>query len=143
MRRFQLLGMYVLAVIVTLGVSIMSISSMRTAVAGSSITPVDETPPAPADTTAAPATAPAQDSQVRIDNFAFNPKELTIPAGTKVTWVNKDDVPHTATSKDKPPAFDSKALDTDDTYSFTFSKPGTYQYYCKVHPHMTGTVIVK
>ena len=85
----------------------------------------------------------ATESLVEIDNFVFKPKELTIAVGTKVTWVNKDDVPHTATSSDDPPAFDSKALDTDDKYSFTFTKPGTYKYFCKVHPHMTAVVIVK
>ncbi len=80
---------------------------------------------------------------VSIDNFNFKPKELTISAGTTVTWVNKDDVPHTATAKGESPAFDSKALDTDDKYSFTFKNAGTFEYYCKVHPHMTGTIIVK
>jgi plastocyanin len=56
--------------------------------------------------------------------------------------VNHDDVPHTATTAGEAPLFDSKALDTDDKYSFKFTKPGTYKYYCKIHPHMTGTVIV-
>jgi len=60
-----------------------------------------------------------------------------------VKWTNRDDVPHTATSKDDPSLFDSKALDTDDSFSFTFSKPGTYRYYCKIHNHMTATIIVK
>ena len=81
--------------------------------------------------------------RIKIDNFKFSPKELTVSVGTSVTWVNNDDVPHTATGKGEPPAFDSKALDTDQTYSFKFTKPGTYKYYCKVHTHMTGTVIVK
>jgi plastocyanin len=90
------------------------------------------------------ATAPKSTvANVKIDNFAFQPKQLVIPAGTTVTWQNADDVPHTATSKDDPQVFDSGALDTDDKFSFTFSKPGKYAYYCKVHPHMTGVVIVK
>ena len=80
---------------------------------------------------------------MKIDNFAFMPKELDIAVGTTVTWQNADDVPHTATSKDDPQVFDSGALDTDDKFSFTFSKPGKYAYYCKVHPHMTGVVTVK
>jgi plastocyanin len=80
---------------------------------------------------------------VRIDNFEFQPRELDIAAGTTVTWRNVDDVPHTATSKGESQVFDSGPLDTDDTFSFTFSTPGTYAYYCKVHPHMTGAVIVK
>ena len=79
--------------------------------------------------------------EVTIDNFNFTPPALAIPAGTKVTWVNKDDVPHTVTSDDK--LFDSRALDTDDKYSFTFQTPGTYPYYCSVHPKMTGKVVVK
>jgi plastocyanin len=109
--------------------------------------------PAPADSpspvaAAAPATVPATAPQsaaasVRIDNFAFSPKELVITAGTTVTWQNADDVPHTATSKGDPQVFDSGALDTDDKFSFTFSKPGKYTYYCKVHPHMTGVITVK
>jgi plastocyanin len=80
---------------------------------------------------------------VSIDNFKFEPAELTVPVGTTVKWTNRDDVPHTATSKDEPRTFDSKSLDTDDSYSFTFTKPGTYSYYCKVHTHMTATIIVK
>jgi len=105
--------------------------------------------PAPADSRSpvaatAPATAPqSAAASVRIDNFAFSPKELVIKAGTTVTWQNADDVPHTATSKGDPQVFDSGALDTDDKFSFTFSKPGTYTYYCKVHPHMTGVITVK
>jgi plastocyanin len=78
-----------------------------------------------------------------IDNFTFNPAEITIPAGTKVTWVNHDDVPHTATSSVKPKRFDSGTLDTDDQYSHVFTAPGTYDYYCAVHKHMTARIIVK
>lgn len=89
-----------------------------------------------------PAPAPKQ-AKISIDNFSFKPKELSVAVGATVTWVNHDDVPHTATSAGDAIVFDSKALDTDDTFSFTFSKPGTYKYYCKVHSHMTGTVIVK
>jgi plastocyanin len=107
--------------------------------------------PVPAPSTTAPATkttaplqtAPAEAPKVSIDNFKFSPAELTVPVGTTVTWVNHDDVPHTATSKNDPPAFDSKALDTDQSFSFTFTKPGTYGYYCKVHTHMTARIIVK
>jgi plastocyanin len=80
-------------------------------------------------------------NQVVIENFSFVPATLTIKAGTKVTWVNRDDVPHTATDSDK--RFNSKTLDTDDQFSFTFSEPGTYNYYCGLHPKMTGQIIVK
>jgi plastocyanin len=79
--------------------------------------------------------------EVTIDNFSFGPMELTIPAGTQVTWTNKDDVPHTVVSVDKK--FKSKALDTDDRFSFTFQNPGTYEYFCSVHPKMTAKIIVK
>ncbi len=96
----------------------------------------------PPMTVAAPAVASAP-VKVEIDNFNFKPSELTIAVGASVTWVNHDDVPHTATSKDVTPGFDSKALDTDDSYSFKFTTPGVYHYYCKVHPHMTGTITVK
>jgi plastocyanin len=81
--------------------------------------------------------------QVVIDNFTFKPAEITIPAGTKVTWINHDDVPHTATSSAKPRQFDSGALDTDEQFSHVFTTPGTYDYFCAVHKHMTARVIVK
>jgi plastocyanin len=81
--------------------------------------------------------------QVVIDNFTFRPVELTVKAGTKVTWVNHDDVPHTATSSVKPRAFDSGTLDTDDKFTHTFTTPGTYDYFCALHPKMTGRVVVK
>jgi plastocyanin len=92
-----------------------------------------------------PATQPTSQAAVtvKIENFAFLPKELDIAVGTTVTWQNADDVPHTATSKDDPQVFDSGPLDTDDKFAFTFSKPGRYAYYCKVHPHMQGVVVVK
>jgi len=79
--------------------------------------------------------------EVSIDNFSFTPMEMTIPAGSQVTWTNKDDVPHTVVSVDHQ--FKSQALDTDEKFSFTFSLPGTYEYFCSVHPKMTGKIIVK
>jgi len=79
--------------------------------------------------------------QVKIDNFSFSPQVLTVAPGTKVTWVNQDDIPHTVVSTTD--VFKSKALDTDDKFSFTFDKPGTYEYFCSIHPKMTGKVIVK
>jgi len=80
-------------------------------------------------------------NQVVIENFSFVPATLTVKPGTKVTWVNRDDVPHTATDTDK--RFNSKTLDTDDQFAFTFSEPGTYNYFCALHPKMTGQIIVK
>jgi len=89
-----------------------------------------------------PAKAPAA-NQIVIDNFAFAPNELTVPIGAEVTWVNHDDVPHTATSTTKPKTFDSGTLDTDQTYSHAFTKAGEYEYFCAVHPKMTGRIVVK
>jgi plastocyanin len=80
-------------------------------------------------------------NQVAIDNFTFTPQTLTVPVGTKVTWINRDDVPHTVTDTEK--RFKSTTLDTDDSFSFTFIAPGEYPYYCGIHPHMTGTIVVK
>ena len=96
----------------------------------------------------AAATAPsgetrAAEAKVEIDNFTFTPRSLTVARGTKVTWVNADDVPHTATSTETPPLFNSGLLDTDGSFSFTFEKAGTYRYFCGIHPHMTGEIVVK
>ena len=98
---------------------------------------------APSATQPATSESAAAKPAVSIDNFKFTPATLTVAAGTTVTWVNHDDVPHTVTSKGEAPVFDSGALDTDEKFSFTFSKPGSYPYYCKVHTHMKGVVIVK
>jgi plastocyanin len=77
-----------------------------------------------------------------IDNFTFTPQTLTVKAGTTVTWINKDDIPHGIASANN--AFKkSGALDTDDSYSFTFTTPGTYQYFCYLHPHMVGAIVVE
>ena len=74
----------------------------------------------------------AENATINIDNFTFNPERLTLRAGTTVTWRNEDDIPHTVTSSAR--LFKSIALDTDDTYSFTFTEPGTYEYFCSLHP---------
>ena len=87
---------------------------------------------------AAPATV-----EVKIDSFSFGPATVTVAVGTTVTWINRDDIPHTVVSTDDPKAFKSKVLDTDEKFSYTFAKPGTYPYFCSVHPKMTGTVVVK
>ena len=95
------------------------------------------------DVTQIPGSASNQPSMkdVAIDNFTFTPSTITIPVGTTVTWVNHDDVPHTVTANDK--GFGSKAMDTDERFSYRFAAPGTYAYFCAVHKHMTGQVIVK
>jgi plastocyanin len=83
----------------------------------------------------------AASAEVKIDNFSFGPGTLTVPAGTTVTWTNRDDIPHTVVSDDK--VFKSKVLDTDEKFSYTFTKPGTYGYFCSIHPKMTGKVVVQ
>jgi plastocyanin len=86
------------------------------------------------------ATQPAT-LEVKIDNFSFGPMEIKVAVGTTVTWVNRDDIPHTVVSIDK--VFKSKVLDTDEKFSFTFTKGGTYEYFCSIHPKMTAKVIVQ
>jgi plastocyanin len=78
---------------------------------------------------------------VQIANFTFRDPVVTVKPGTTVTWTNADDIPHTVVSKDG--VFRSKVLDSGDRFSFTFAKPGQFGYFCSIHPHMTGTVIVK
>jgi plastocyanin len=85
--------------------------------------------------------ARAETVEVKIDNFTYNPQQITVKAGTTVTWVNHDDIPHTVTSKTG--AFRSKAMDTDDKFSFTFATPGSFPYFCALHPHMTGSIVVE
>lgn len=80
--------------------------------------------------------------QIEIRNFAFAPATLTVPAGTRVVWTNQDEEPHVITSAGSLFA-SSKGLDTSDSYAVTFSKPGTYAYYCSIHPMMVGTIIVQ
>jgi plastocyanin len=90
---------------------------------------------------AAPANAADTAAVIKIDNFTFGPPTLTVPVGTTVTWVNEDDIPHTVAATDR--LFKSKALDTDDRFTYTFSAPGSFEYFCSLHPHMVGTVIVQ
>jgi plastocyanin len=84
--------------------------------------------------------AHCEEVSVTIDNFTFAPAQLTVKAGTTVTWTNRDDIPHTVVSAGK---FRSKALDTDDKYSFTFTSAGDYTYFCSLHPHMVGMIKVE
>jgi plastocyanin len=79
--------------------------------------------------------------EITIEDFVFVPAEATIAPGTRVTWVNKDDAPHTATSTDD--RFGSDGLDTNDKYSFVFREKGDFQYYCALHPHMKGVIKVQ
>jgi plastocyanin len=84
--------------------------------------------------------AHAEDVAVHIDNFVFEPAQLTVKVGQTVTWTNRDDIPHTVVCAGK---FRSKTMDTDGTFSFTFTAPGEYKYFCSLHPHMTGAVKVE
>jgi plastocyanin len=83
----------------------------------------------------------ATNAEVKIDNFSFGPQTVTVPVGATVTWTNRDDIPHTVVSIDG--LFNSKVRDTDEKFSYTFAKAGTYPYYCSVHPKMTGKVVVQ
>jgi len=85
--------------------------------------------------------APGKAVEIKIDNFSFAPGTLTVAAGTTVTWTNQDDIPHTAVSTDG--VFKSKVMDTDEKFSYTFTKPGTFPYFCSIHPKMTGTIVVQ
>ena len=78
---------------------------------------------------------------MKIDNFAFTPGATRVKAGTTVTWTNRDDIPHTVDSTDGK--FKSAALDTGDNFRFRFTEPGEYAYFCRMHPKMTGSVVVQ
>jgi plastocyanin len=92
--------------------------------------------------TAAPDAAAPPPVTVHISNFTFAAPSVTVAVGTTVTWVNDDDIPHTVVSSDKT-TFRSKVLETDDRFSFTFTTRGSYGYFCSIHPHMTGKIVVK
>jgi amicyanin len=95
-----------------------------------------------ASVTAALVASPARSEEVsvKIGNFTFNPPQVMVKAGATVTWTNDDDIPHTVVA---PPNVRSKPLDSDQKFSFTFTTPGTYKYFCSLHPHMTGTIVVQ
>lgn len=87
------------------------------------------------------AAANAANITVKIDNFTFTPQKLTVKAGDTVTWENVDDIPHTVVATNR--SFKSKALDTNDKFSFTFTTAGTIEYFCSLHPHMKASVVVE
>jgi plastocyanin len=84
----------------------------------------------------------AKENKIEIKDFAFNPKTITVKSGEKITWINRDEEPHTIVSVEKQ-FKKSSALDTDQTYTITAGAPGTYSYFCSVHPKMTGTIVVE
>jgi plastocyanin len=83
----------------------------------------------------------AATAEVKIDNFSFGPGTVTVAAGTTVVWTNRDDIPHTVVSTEG--VFKSKVLDTDEKFTYTFGKAGTFPYFCSLHPKMTGKVVVQ
>ncbi len=91
----------------------------------------------------APRPAVAADAVVTIDNFAFVPAEIVVAPGDRVVWTNRDDIPHTVMDATQPAATRSAPLDTGDSYARTFDRPGIYRYFCSLHPHMQGTVVVR
>jgi plastocyanin len=88
-----------------------------------------------------PNASKASEAEVQIDNFAFTPGAIIVKAGTQVTWINHDDIPHTVDSTEGK--FKSGALDTDDQFEFRFAQPGEYSFYCRIHPKMTGKIVVQ
>ena len=92
-------------------------------------------------TSAAPARA--GEVAVTIDNFTFSPETITVAAGTRIVWTNHDDIPHSVVSAERPPPFKSPVMDTDEKYDRAFDTPGRYDYFCGLHPHMKGTVVVQ
>jgi len=116
----------------SLGVRSLGVRSLGVAIAAAMIL---HAPIARAEDTKA-----VDDIKVMIDNFTFEPAQLTVKLGTTVTWTNRDDIPHTVVSAGK---FRSKTMDTDGTFSFTFTAAGEYKYFCSLHPHMQGVVKVE
>jgi plastocyanin len=108
--------------------TLLALPALARAAQGNSVTPATQM-------------AKVEGPQVTIDNFTFSPATLTVPSGTTVTWTNQDDMVHTVTETNR--SFSSKGLETGDTYSHTFTAPGTYTYFCALHPRMTATVVVK
>lgn len=120
--------------------SLLILSIAIAAVAGSAL-PAPKLNALQVGTPASAQSAQAAAAEVKIDNFSFSPATVTVAVGTTVTWVNHDDIPHTVVSTDK--AFKSKVMDTDEKFSFTFTKSGDYPYFCGIHPKMTGKVVVQ
>jgi plastocyanin len=138
MHRFRLLRFYVAALVALIALTVWGVSLRRAATDAG--TPQGQAPGT--ETQSAPSAGPSP-VRVSIENFVFEPKDLVVPAGATVTWVNADDVPHAVTSTASPPLFDSRILREGDSFSFAFKAAGTYAYFCKVHPYMSGKIVVK
>jgi plastocyanin len=125
---------------------VLGITDVNYLISGSSLAIIDS----PLDNSAAVATGKGGGTEVadagsapevKIDNFAFTPGAVTVSPGTQVTWINRDDIPHTVDSTQGK--FKSAALDTDEKFQFSFADPGEYPYFCRIHPKMTASIIVK
>jgi amicyanin len=138
MQRFRLLGFYVSGLVAVIGLTVWGVSMRRATTDPETRQPVESAVASPPGEKAGRSPA-----KVAIENSAFHPEHLVVTAGTTVTWVNVDDVPHTVTSTASPPLFDSRTLRADRMFSFQFNAAGTYEYFCKAHPYMTGKVVVK
>jgi amicyanin len=138
MKRFRLLGFYVAGLVALIGLTVWGISMRRVSIDAGTAQAQESGTGTPSAPNAGPSTV-----KVSIANSVFEPKELLVKAGTTVTWVNEDDVPHTVTSTASPPLFGSRILRAGDTFSFEFRAAGAYHYLCKAHPYMTGKVIVR
>jgi amicyanin len=138
MQRFRLLGFYVAGLAALIGLTLWVVAMRRAA-------PHAGTPQARPSPAGTPSAQDAERSAVRVSitNSVFEPNEIVVKAGTTVTWVNADRVPHTVTSTASPPLFDSRTLRAGDAFSFEFQAAGAYDYFCKVHPYMTGKVLVR
>ncbi len=119
--------------------SLAAVSFFLTA-AAASLAPGFALPPVAAAARGKPLSPPAGPVAVRISNFTFGPKAVTVKVGQTVTWTNDDDIPHAVVANDK--SFRSKVLDTGQSFSFTFTKPGQFAYFCSLHPMMTGKIVV-
>jgi plastocyanin len=138
MRRFRLLGFYVAGLVLLIALTVSGVSLRRagTDAATPRVRQGGAQAPSAQNAGASPVT-------ISITDFVYDPKELAVPTGATVTWVNADDVPHTVTSTAAPPLFDSRALRAGARFSCAFHAAGTYDYCCKAHPHMTGRVVVR
>ena len=105
----------------------------------SGMAPMPNTPAGTTAATAGPA-APVSGNAVSIDNFAFAPATLTVPAGSTVTWTNKNEEPHAVVANDG--SFPSPGMGSQSTFSYTFAKAGKFDYVCSIHPYMHATVVV-
>jgi plastocyanin len=122
-------------------ISILKSAAATAASKASSQTPANTQTPQPQSAPASADSSSGEVVQVSIDNFSFTPQKLTVKKGTIISWTNHDDIPHTVDQDDH--AFASSVLDTNQKFQRAFKDPGQFPYYCRLHPKMTGTVVVE